>query len=122
MNVFPIEIYKVRGTENSWFAKFFDTYREQLIRDHGRYCYTGDHENDRRKRFSYYEASAEFTSPTEVTVTFFDIRSAVHGGRGDPLCSISGTVEVDDSVRKLIEHRMNWLAEGEYAKRDSKFS
>jgi len=113
MNVFPIRIYNV-SRDIAWFNKFYKEHKEAIVKEHGSYYYTGNAIEDRKKQSSYYEASAEFLSPTKVSVTFYEMESMVYGGRGKVKCVVKGTVEVDDSIRGIIEKRMQDLAIMEY--------
>jgi len=119
MKLFPFRVYDVSRNAD-WFNKFYAAHREEIVSEHGSYYYSGNAIEDRKKQFSYYEASAEFESPTKVTVTFYRMESMTYGGRGEAICSITGTVEVDDSIRSIIERRMQNLAEYEYDDREEK--
>src|ERR1700722_6543506 len=117
MNIFPIEVYKV-SRRASWFNKFYADNKAKLIKEHGSYYYSGNPEVDNKKQFSYYEALATFNSPTSVTVRFYSMEDPVYGGRGPLICKITGTVEVNDDIRGIIDNEMHTLSVREYERRE----
>lgn len=115
MNIFPFTIHNVQS--ETWFRLWIRENLEKLAQDYGNYSYTGFKERDSKKHFRYYEADVEFTSPSEMIVSLYDMASTVYGGRGELICTIPRTPDVQ-VVQQLIEQRILKLTAEEYDRRE----